>query len=65
MATSIVEETTNVKPLESNSKIKVHELTNFPDKAWVKLKKGIKISPVNAKIALNTQIFKDKVKFIL
>jgi hypothetical protein len=64
MATSIVEEKSNVIQLESNSKIKVHELTNYPDKAWVKLNKGIKISPVK-KIALNTQIFKDKVKFIL
>jgi hypothetical protein len=64
MATSIVEEKSNVIQLESNSKIKVHELTNYPDKAWDKLKKGIKISPVK-KIALNTQMFKDKVKFIL
>lgn len=64
MATSIFEEKqTNVIPIESNSKIKVHELTNYPDKAWVKSKKGIKMSPVN-KVALNTQVLKDKIRIV-
>ena len=59
MATS--KENTDVVPPENHSKIKVHEDTNFPDKAWVKLKKGIKVVPVH-KLPLNTQVFKNKVK---
>lgn len=62
MATSNLSETNEEHHEAINSKIKieVHEETNYPDRAWVKLKKGIKVEKV-LKTPLNTPVHPDKV----
>ena len=59
MATASVEEE-SINENNNEAKVKVHEDTNFPDKAWVKIKKTIKVSPVEP-LPLTTPIYPDKV----